>query len=72
MMWQKMGAVCILMAAAALVGALVARIVLAPFPLVLEARHFFQAADTLLEFVIAISLMKIAAALSDQRSHKGE
>lgn len=72
MMWQKIGAVCVLLAAASLVGALVARIVLAPFPLVLEARHFFQAADTLLEFVIAISLMKIAAALRSREEPKAE
>ena len=70
-MFIKLAVVCMLLAAASLVGATVARIVLAPFPLVIEARQFFQAADTLLLFVIAMSLIKIATSLGG-RSGKEE
>lgn len=70
-MFLKVAVVCMLLAAALLVGATVARIVLAPFPLVVEARQFFQAADTLLLFVIAMSLIKIAKSMGE-RSGKEE
>ncbi len=71
-MFVKAAVVCMLLAAASLVGATVARIVLAPFPLVIEARQFFQAADTLLLFVIAMSLVKIAKSTGGRSGKEGE
>lgn len=59
-MWQKIAVVCLLLAAALLVGAMVARMTLAPYPLTLEARQFFQMADTLLLFVIAVSVLRMS------------
>ncbi len=59
-MWQKIAVTCLLLVAASLVGAFVARLTMSPYPLMLEARQFFQVADTLLLFVIAVGVLRLS------------
>jgi|GEM_PF-3533061 len=59
----RIGYSLIIIAAAMVFGAVISRLVYAPRPLIVEAKTFVEIADTILFFVIALTLLNILKAL---------